>query len=464
MKRSAYRDRNYAFGQAILTLRINIGLTQTSLADYLHISGRAVGEWEAGSSYPKVEHIKQLIVLGIKQQAFPAGREAEAVRELWQISRQKVLLDENWLAELLIPSPSVKVTINPSVPLQVAAKEQRLKDEHKTVINLPFQPTPFVGRGSELAEIARLLANPTCRLLTLLGPGGIGKTRLAIEVAESQTVTFQDDVVFVPLASISTPNQIISAIGEALHLSFGDSINPTTDLLIYLRNRHMLLVLDNFEHLVEGADLISDILQRAPNITILITSRERLNLRTEWLFDVEGLSYPTGDSADTVVPQSLAEMTDYSAVQLFAQRVAQIQSGTSLSDTMLPLVMRICQHVAGMPLAIELAAAGVRALPIEEIERQIRTNLDVLSTTYRDIPARHRSMRAVFDHSWHLLLEPERVLLSRLAVFRGGCTPEAVEQVTGVKFSALQSLVDKSLLRQISGERALNGSSCAVYG
>jgi WD40 repeat protein/predicted ATPase/transcriptional regulator with XRE-family HTH domain len=445
MKRSSYRDRDYAFGQAMLTLRTRIGLTQAGLADFLHISRRAVGEWEAGSSYPKVEHIKQLITLGIKQRAFPAGSEAEAIHELWQVSRQKVLLDEHWLNGLLTPRQDTRTTVTPFAVSLVPANKGRKQEELTAVINLPFQPTPFIGRNSEITEISRLLNDSRCRLLTLLGPGGIGKTRLAMEVAKSQTEVFKDGVVFVPLTSIGTPNQIVMAIGEALHLSVSERSNLTEDLLAYLRERQMLLVLDNFEHLLEGADLISDIVQHAPEITLLITSRERLNLRTEWLFDVGGLSYPVSNLAHT-----LAEISEYSAVQLFVERVMQMQSGRMISEAVLPSVISICQQVVGMPLAIELAAASVRVLPIDEIEQQIGTNLDVLATTFRDIPARHRSMRAVFEQSWNLLSAPAQSLLSRLAVFRGSCTTDAAEKITEAAMPAMIGLVDKSLLRQIN--------------
>ncbi len=440
MKRSAYRDRDYAFGQAMLTLRTNIGLTQTVLADYLHVSRRAVGEWEAGSSYPKVEHIKQLIALGIQQGAFPAGREVEAVRELWQISRQKVLLDEYWLVEVL----SGKTGANRPMTVSERAEQPQFNGESKTVINLPFQPTPFIGRSDELTDIARLLSDPTCRLLTLLGPGGIGKTRLAIEVAQRQIGVFKDGIIFVPLASTGTANQIVSVIGNALNLSFAGKSDQTAYLLDYLHERQLLLILDNFEHLLEGSDLVHDMLQGAPYITILVTSRVRLNLQAEWLFDVEGLSYPSNDA------QNLTELAHYSAVKLFVQRATQVQLTFQASESTLMTIVRICQQVAGMPLAIELAAAGIRTLSVAEIEERIRSNLDTLTTSLRDVPARHRSLRAVFDHSWNLLSESEQTLLGRLAVFRGSCTVDAAEQVTGATTPKLIGLVNKSLLRQIN--------------
>jgi WD40 repeat protein/predicted ATPase/transcriptional regulator with XRE-family HTH domain len=346
-----------------------------------------------------------------------------------------------------------------------AEPEQPPASSRKQVLGLPFQPTSFVGREAEVVELVRILSDPACRLLTLLGPGGIGKTRLALAVATEQTAAFADGIAFVGLASVGTPSQIVSAIGDTLGLAFGGQRDPTAQLLGHLRDRHMLLVLDNFEHLLAGADLVYDILAQAPRVTLLITSRERLSLQAEWLFDMQGLTYPTEDSL--APPQSLANPTDYNAVQLFIQRAAQVQPGFAPSESALRAIARICQYVAGMPLAIELAAAGARSLPTDEIERQIRANLDTLATTLRDVPARHRSMRAVFEHSWRLLGESERVLFSRLAIFRGGFTPEAATSVAELRIdthskpllnsqfsilNVLTALVDKSLLRQEQAE------------
>jgi predicted ATPase len=238
---------------------------------------------------------------------------------------------------------------------------------------LPSQPTSFVGRTAELAEIARLLGNPACRLLTLLGPGGIGKTRLALAAAR-QAGAFDDGVVFVALAAVGAPHQLVAAIGDALHLSFTGQRDPTAHLLDQLQARHLLLLLDNFEHLLDGADFVYDILERAPRISLLITSRARLNLQAEWVFDVEGLTYPSDKDTQSPTP-TLAALTEYSAVQLFVQRATQVQPGLALSAEMLATMARICQHVAGAPLAIELAAASLRMVPIGEVERQIHANL-----------------------------------------------------------------------------------------
>ena len=469
-----YRDRDYVFGEAILALRVKIGLTQAGLAKILGVSRRTVVGWESGNSYPKTEYLKELLAFAIKQHAFSAGKEADKIREFWQIAHQKVLLDEDWLAGLLLNANTFQVeqtteskarrlqpttssvlegprldwgdvsigtVANATTPVEVP---HQTRDNRSATINLPFQPTPFIGRDAELAEITRILGDPACRLLTLVGPGGIGKTRLAIEVASRHMDTFQDGAIFVGLAPVSTPKQIVSAIGDSLNLSFSGQSNPREQLLAHLQNQHTLLLLDNFDHLLEGAELISEFLTQAPQVRLLVTSRERLNLRAEWLFDVGGLSYPLSDQSNPDARKALAE---YSAVQLFIQRATQVQPGFPLSDPTLAMIVRICQHVAGMPLAIELAAANLRVLSLAEIEQQIRSNLDTLTTTLRDVPVRHRSLRAVFDHSWNLLGATEQALFRRLSVFRGGCTAAAAMQVAGATLPALMMLVDKSLLQ-----------------
>lgn len=439
MKSSPPHDLDSAFGQALLTLRTAMGLTQTELTNLLGVSRRSLGSWETGSSYPKAEHLQHLIELCFQRGAFQTGHEAEEIRTLWRMARTKVLLDEAWLADLT-------KTSRPTVA--DAAQVANDKAKRPQTNNLPFQPTPFIGRDTELSEIARLLSDPVCRLLTLLGPGGAGKTRLSVEVAARQMGFFADGAVFVGLASVGTPNQIVAAIGEALNLSFAGHPEPMAYVLDYLRERQLLLVLDNFEHLLEGVGLVHEVLQHAPHVRILVTSRERLNLKAEWLFDVDGLAYPPRDARGGTAPHTLAQLTDYSAVQLFVQRAIQIFPGFAAPEATLKTIVQICQQVAGMPLAIELAAAGVRVMTVAKIEQQIRANMDSLATTLRDVPMRHRSMRAVFDHSWNLLSEPEQRLFSRLAVFRGGCTREAAEQVAEATLVALTALVDKSLLRQ----------------
>ena len=310
--------------------------------------------------------------------------------------------------------------------------------------NLPPQPTPFVGREEELRELRLLLANPECRLLTLIGPPGIGKTRLALQAAAQAGGHFLHGVCFVPLAALPSPAFLASAIAEALPFSLHGQDDPKEQLLNYLREKELLLVLDGFEHVLEGADLVVEILENAPDVKLLITSRERLHLRWEWLFEVEGLRYPDFEIRN---PQSAIRDPQWSALQLFLQIARRTNPHVSLEDEV-SHVVSICRLVEGMPLGIELAAAWVRRFPCEVIAREITHTLDFLSTSLQDMPGRHRSLRAAFDHSWSLLSEEERRAFRRLSVFQGGFREEAAQYVAGASPSLLSVLEDKSLLRR----------------
>jgi predicted ATPase/DNA-binding SARP family transcriptional activator len=355
------------------------------------------------------------------------------------------------------PSEEITILYNQILANEITLPEERGKARVSTndsrvarVVNIPTQLTPFLGREEELKQITDLLARPDCHLLTLVGPGGIGKTRLSIQVAQSLRATFADGVVFVPLASLTASNQIVAALGEALKLSFTGQADPQAHLVRYLKNKTMLLVLDNLEHLLDGADLLADLLQAAPGLKLLVTSRERLNLRMEWLFDVDGLSYPHDDIDASTNPRTLLR---YSAICLFVQQGERVQPQFELTEDIVPAVVHICQHVRGMPLAIELAAAWVRAMSVRDIEERLQSNLDILATTLRDVPSRHRSMRAVFEQSWVLLTEEEKILFCRLAVFRGGFTVAAAEKVSSATLPLLVALHDKSLLYKTAGEK-----------
>jgi predicted ATPase/transcriptional regulator with XRE-family HTH domain len=310
---------------------------------------------------------------------------------------------------------------------------------------LPRSPTPLIGREPELAALSKLLCDARYRLLTLVGPGGIGKTRLALELASTQCAQFPDGVFFVSLASISLPEFITPAIGSALGLTFSGPLGPGVQLLNYLRQKSLLLVLDSLEHLLEGIGLLAELLEQAPGVKLLVTSRERLNIQGEWLFDIQGLPVPPLDRVDRA--------EEYGAVALFVQSAKRAQVGFELRAEERPWIARICQLVEGMPLALELAAAWVRLLSCREIAQEIEHNLDFLSASPRDVPERHRSMRAAFDHSWKLITEKERRALSRLSIFRGGFTREAAEQVAGASLTLLSALISKSLAQPLADGR-----------
>jgi predicted ATPase/DNA-binding SARP family transcriptional activator len=322
----------------------------------------------------------------------------------------------------------------------LAAAEERLALPSSRPHNLPPQLTPFVGRERELALLAGLLAQPGCRLITILGPGGIGKTRLALQAASEQLDAFAHGVFFVPLVGLPTPELLVSAIADALKLALHGAEEPQAQLLAHLRERELLLVCDNFEHLLAGAPLLIELLRHAAGLTILATSRERLNLQAEWLVEVGGMPLPQSEST--------ADIEDSSAVDLFVQSARRVRPDFALATADRPAVTRICQLVEGMPLAIELAAAWLRVLTCAEVAREIEQSLEFLTTALRDIPERHRSLRAVFDHSWDLLSPAEQRVFRGLAVFRGGFRRDAAEHVAGASLPLLAALVDKSLLRK----------------
>jgi predicted ATPase len=274
----------------------------------------------------------------------------------------------------------------------------------------------------------------------VVGTGGVGKTRLAIEVASRHRDLFADGACFVPLAPLNSSTFLVPAIADALGFAFQGQTEPRIQLFNYLRAKEALLVLDNVEHLLDGVGLFVELLERAPRVRLLVTSRESLNLQSEWVFEIQGLPVP----ATTEVERA----EEYSSVALFVQSARRAQVGFELQADERSSVVRICQVVEGMPLGIELAAAWVSLLTCREIAHEIGRGLDFLATAKRDVPERQQSLRAVFEHSWSLLPTDERQVLARLAIFQGGFGREAAEQVAGATLPALRALVSKSLVRR----------------
>jgi predicted ATPase/transcriptional regulator with XRE-family HTH domain len=313
------------------------------------------------------------------------------------------------------------------------------------VCNLPAPLTPLLGRQHELVQINRLLQDPQCRMLTLTGLGGIGKTRLAIEVAHAQRSTFPDGVHFVPLAAVTAVEYVAPTIADALGFTFHGLSDVQKLLLDYLREKSLFLVLDNLEHLPGAGQLLSDLLQNAPGLRLLATSRGRLNLHGEWVFEVQGLPVPPVDPHD--------ELETYSSVALFLQSARRVVPGFLLAECNRADVVRICQLLDGMPLGIELAATWIRILSCGEIAHEIEHNLDFPTASAAGVPERHQSLRAAFDHSWNLLSAEEQRVMRQLSVFRGGFRRGAADQVAGASLSLLSALVDKSLLRRTGAGR-----------
>ncbi len=312
--------------------------------------------------------------------------------------------------------------------------------------NLPAQATHFVGREQDRQEIRRMLSQPDCRLLTLVGPGGIGKTRLAVQVAREVLQEYPDGVFYAALAAIKQAHHIPSTLAEALSLRYNTQQDSLTQVINYLKAKHCLLVIDNLEHLVQGSEIFSDLLSQVPGLKILATSRERLNLHAEAVVEVSGLPYPQA-------PFHPEEYEHLAAMQLFIQSAQRTSLGFHANAETMPSIGKICRLVNGMPLAIELAAAWVRTMSCAEIAAKIEQNLDFLVSSLRDIPSRHRNLRAVFEHSWSLLSEEERRVLARLSMFRGGFTAPVAERVTDASPLVLTALADKSMLQQIPSGR-----------
>ena len=321
--------------------------------------------------------------------------------------------------------------------------------------NLPPEPTTrFIGRESELSVLDEFIADPAVRLLTIVGPGGMGKTRLALVVAERQLKAegqlsqspFANGVYFVSLTPLSDSEAIISAVAEAVGYPFqGDDRSPQQQLFDYFRRKQTLLIFDNFEHLLDGShqnagvEFIADLLQIAPQVKILATSRERLHLHEEQLYPLQGLAVPERQATESV--------TGYAAAELFLQSAGRIRPNFEVTADDIPHLATICAAVDGMPLALELAASWVDMLSLADIVAEIEQSLDFLETEVRNVPARHRSMRAVIDASWQRLSEAEQDVYAQLSIFRGGFTREAARTVTGTSLRTLTGLANKSLLR-----------------
>ena len=303
--------------------------------------------------------------------------------------------------------------------------------------NLPAQPTPFIGRADELRELKRVLSDPDCRLVTLVGHGGSGKTRLSVQAAGESSGGFKDGAWFVPLQPVSGTEYVVPAIAGALQFTLRGQEEPRVQLLGYLSSRELLLLLDNFEHVVEAADLVSEMLEAAPGLKVLVTSREALNLGEEWVFPVRGLTFPEGSAAGA---------EKYDAVQLFVERARRVSRDYSPEGDW-AAIAQLCRLVQGIPLAVELAASWIKVLPCQEIVAEVERNLDFLDTRLRNVPERHRSVRAVFEESWTLLTAQERDVFMRLSVFRGSFGREAAEKVAGASLAGLSTLLDKSLLK-----------------
>jgi predicted ATPase/transcriptional regulator with XRE-family HTH domain len=437
-------DTITSFGEWLRRRRRALDLSQDELAAQVGLSSSAIRKIESDERRPSREAAHLLaealaIPVEMREQFIKVARGELRTERLGEAIRPPAPV-----AHIAPPPPTPSPAPNP-----VGASR------------IPIPLSPLHGRQVESAEIEQLMRNPECRLLTIIGMGGVGKTRLALQVATGLQDAFADGVVFVPLAAVSTPSFLPAAIASALGLSFGGDTNLQSELFRHLQNKAMLLVLDNLEQLLapetanaamhDGVEMLTTLLTQAPYLKLLTTSREPLALYGEWLFELRGL--PTPESATEPVLFSAAQAERNSAVGLFVQAARQVQHGFTLNAGNWPAIVRICQLVDGLPLGIELAAAWVRTLSCAEIADEIARTVDFLSSARRDQSGRHQSLRAVFAYSWRLLTSDEQRTISRLSVFHGSFARQAAQPVADATLPRLSALVTKSLLRRSDGGR-----------
>ncbi len=407
---------NLSFGAWLRQKRREVGLTQEILGDLAGYSGVYSRKIEAGERLPSRQVVEQLLdVLRVPRTACPPYLQ-------------------------LVHSPA------PVLPLQTTPRT-----------NLPIPPTPLIGRETELAAVEALLRRDTVRLVTLTGLGGTGKTRLALEVAARLLADFQQRVYFVDLAPLSDPALVVAAIAQVLDVR-AQGARPLLDLLKdYLRDKHLLLVLDNFERVIEAATVVAELLAGAAPLKALVTSRERLRLRGEYTVVVPPLAVP---ALHPLPP--LAELAQVEAVRLFAERAEAVKAGFQVNAENAQAVAAICQRLDGLPLAIELAAARLAVLPPHAILDRLDGGLTLLASGPRDAPDRQKTLSGTIGWSYDLLSQAEQRLFRRLGVFVGGWTLAAAEAVMPAappdgagRFDVLEgltSLVDKSLVQPREAE------------
>lgn len=320
--------------------------------------------------------------------------------------------------------------------------------------------TGFIGREDEISQIIQQLRHENCRLLTLVGIGGAGKTRLAVHATSILKDSFFDGIYFVDLIPIRSTEEMIIALAQSIHFSFNDYQGLKEQLLQHLQNKQILFILDNFEHLLDSRTFLVELLIATPLLKLVVTSRQALQLEMEWLWNVSGLAFPPNNTA----------IDTYDAVKLFIER-ARRRNRHFILETEQDAVARICRLCTGIPLAIELAASWLNCLSPSEIAKELESSLDILSTDLQLQNERHRSIRQVIDQSWEFLSVQEQVVFARLSVFQGCFTREAAESVAGASLDVLSALVDKAivqfhqryslheLLRQYAREKLLASDS-----
>ena len=418
------------FGLWLKQRRKKLGLSQKDLAGAAHCSVVNITKIESGERKPS----KQIAVL-LAQYFDVAPNERAAFVEFARIDWSEVQA-----SPLAVPSGDA--------PWRYLHALRTLEHLQRRPNNLPAQRTSFVGREEAVSEITATLRQPLTRLVTIAGPPGIGKTRLSLQVVVEMLEEFRDGAQFVPLASISDAQMAASAIAQTLKVRESGELSPLENLKDYLRNRHTLLVLDNFEHIMEAAPVVSELLSTGAGLKVLITSREPLNIYGEHVAQVNPLSLPAADGKHN--PEQLV---GYGAIRLFSDRAMAVKPNFTLDNDNARTIVEICRRLDSLPLAIELAAARINYLSPAALLNRLEDRLETLVGGPHDLPARQQTIRAAIDWSYDLLMPDDQALFRQIAVFSGSWTLEATQAViaegTGLKNSIavrLDSLLAKNLL------------------
>ena len=442
-----------SFGGWVKWRRRGLGLTQKELADRAGYAVVTLRKVEADELRPSGQMARKLA------EALELDQDSQA--QFVRFARDEAHWDDITLPGRAMPALIPPASVAPAPQAEEAApyrnseEEQpglatiiRLSSRHpartRPIHNLPAQTTPLIGREHELAELEHLLANPENRLVTILSTGGMGKSHLAVVAALQQVERFADGVCWVALAPLTDAKELVLAIAAALGLQLQRQRTPEQQVGDFLHAKQLLLVLDNFEHLLEGAPIVGDLLTRAPQLSVLITSRQRLKLSSETVVFLDGLRFPAEQSGDAL---------DYPAVQLFLLHARRMRPAYQPNASDIAGMVAVCRQVHGMPLGILLAAAWSRVISPAEIAAEIDRDLSFLQADMPDIPARQRNLRMVFLHTWSRLSTAERQVFMHLSVFRGGATAEAARHITGATVDVLAALIDRALLRRLSNGR-----------
>jgi predicted ATPase/class 3 adenylate cyclase len=393
---------------------------------------------------PPVNRVARLLSIGHGGQVLISLPTSELVRDHLRAGVGIRDLGERRLKDLFRPERVFQLTA-PDLPSEFPP----LRTLESRTNNLPVQPTPLVGREREVAEVTQRLLVPGTRLLTLIGPGGTGKTRLALQAAADLLEEFDDGTFFVPLAALTDPKLVTSAIAAPLGVLEAADRPLEEGIKEHVREKKLLLVLDNFEQVLEGAQPVARLLAACPDLKVLATSRIPLGIYGEKEYPVPPLSLPEPERLP-----SLERLTQYEAVRLFIERAQDVRPEFSVTNENAPAVAEVCARLDGIPLAIELAAARVKVLTPQKILPRLSDRLKLLAGGARDLPERQRTLRASLEWSHALLEEGEKMLFARLSVFAGGRTLEAIEAVCDAEddiLEGVESLVDNSLLREEEG-------------